>query len=539
MADLGHRAAPALGLPALSYERVPGAATAALPERYRRRQPETTALYRAVCEHLDPFLDEARERDGEGYPQFIEREFRRYLDCGQLERGFARLRCPECGFERLVAFSCKGRLCPSCIGRRMAETAAYLVDTLLPEAPYRQWVLSFPWPLRFRLAVDRRLFTALIGTFLRTVFAWHRRRGRALGIAGGESGAVTFVQRFGGALNLNPHLHSLIPDGLFVPGESEGEPLGFVPLPTPTHEEIEALTWRIARRLTRVIERLCADAFATEELFERTVASLRQALARSVEAPLPRAGVGLEDARPEPPQTPLCAKVAGFSLHAARLVPADDRVALERLCRYGLRAPFAVSRFSLAADGRIVYRLRKPWPKPGGARCLVLEPGELLKRLASLVPAPYSHMVRYHGVFANRSRWRPLLPSPPAVVDREDEPEKGTLPLVSGSAEEKADVAGDAAAPHRRRPLRWAQLLLRVFFVDALSCPRCTPARGRRVPMVVLALITDPQVLRRILSHLELPADGPPLAPRSPGGDLGPLFERGDSGARWPARPPP
>ena len=70
--------------------------------------------------------------------------------------------------------------------------------------------------------------------------------------------------------------------------------------------------------------------------------------------------------------------------------PADDRVALERLCRYGLRAPFAVDRFSLAPDGRVVYRLRKPWPKPGGARCLVLEPGELLGRLAALVPAPYS-----------------------------------------------------------------------------------------------------------------------------------------------------
>ncbi len=136
------------------------------------------------------------------------------------------------------------------------------------------------------------------------------------------------------------------------------------------------------------------------------------------------------------------ARVRAPALLGVRL---RDRVALERLCRYGLRAPFAVSRFSLAADGRIVYRLRKPWPKPGGARCLVLEPGELLKRLAALVPAPYSHMVRYHGVFANRSRWRPLLPSPPAVVDREDEPEKGTLPLVSGSAEEKADVAGDAA----------------------------------------------------------------------------------------------
>ncbi len=66
-----------------------GATTSALTERYGRRQPETTALYRAVREHLDPFLDEARERDGEGYPQFIEREFRRYL---RLRSTGARLR---------------------------------------------------------------------------------------------------------------------------------------------------------------------------------------------------------------------------------------------------------------------------------------------------------------------------------------------------------------------------------------------------------------------------------------------------------------
>jgi hypothetical protein len=84
----------------------------------------------------------------------------------------------------------------------MADIAAYLVDDLLPEAPYRQWVLSFPWILRFRLAVDRPLFAKLLGAYLRTVFAWQRRRGRALGIRDGQTGAVTFVQRFGGALNL-------------------------------------------------------------------------------------------------------------------------------------------------------------------------------------------------------------------------------------------------------------------------------------------------------------------------------------------------
>ena len=116
----------------------------------------------------------------------------------------------------------------------MADIAAYLVDDLLPAAPYRQWVLTFPWVLRFRLAVDRPLFSRLLGAVLRTVFAWQRCRGRALGIRDGQTGAVTFVQRFGGALNLNPHLHSLVPDGLFVPDGDGDAHLVFVPLPAPT-----------------------------------------------------------------------------------------------------------------------------------------------------------------------------------------------------------------------------------------------------------------------------------------------------------------
>jgi hypothetical protein len=61
---------------------------------------------------------------GSGYPAFVEKDFSRYLNCGLLANGFARLRCPSCGYERFVAFSCKGCLGPSCRARRMAVTAA-------------------------------------------------------------------------------------------------------------------------------------------------------------------------------------------------------------------------------------------------------------------------------------------------------------------------------------------------------------------------------------------------------------------------------
>ena len=389
----------------------------------------------------------------------------------------------------------------------MADTAAYLVDELLPEAGYRQWVLTFPWTLRFRLAVDRKLFSALISAFLRTLFAWQRRRGRALGIRDGQTGAVTFVQRFGGALNLHPHTHSLVPDGLFVPGVEDQ--LTFVPLPDPTTEQVEELTLKIARRLTAVVERLCDDAFETDALLEKTAASLQQALAAAVKAPVSPSQLGLPDQDPQPPTKPLCARVAGFSLHAAQAVSAGDREGLERLCRYGLRPPFAQERLSLLPDGRVAYRLRRPWPHPLGTSWLLLEPLDFLRRLAALIPAPYAHSIRYHAIFANRSRWRKHLPEPPAHPSAQDPLDAPASPGEATGPNAAGQQAACSSTPTRRRraPLKWAQLLRRVFSIQALKCPRCSAA------MVILAFISDPPVITKILQHLRLPTEPPPLSP--------------------------
>ncbi|VDA52145.1 Putative transposase (identified by ISEscan HMM) [Escherichia coli] len=81
---------------------------------------------------------------GKELPGYVQREFEEFLQCGRLEHGFLRVRCESCHAEHLVAFSCKRRgFCPSCGARRMAESAALLVDEVLPEQPMRQWVLSF------------------------------------------------------------------------------------------------------------------------------------------------------------------------------------------------------------------------------------------------------------------------------------------------------------------------------------------------------------------------------------------------------------
>lgn len=127
---------------------------------YVPRSPTTSVLYGVVRANLSALVAAVEaETDGVGLPGFVVNEFRKFLRCGVLSYGFARVRCANCALERLVPFSCKGRaICTSCGGRRMMERAAHLVDHVIPaDIPVRQWVLSVPHRLRYRLAYDHRL----------------------------------------------------------------------------------------------------------------------------------------------------------------------------------------------------------------------------------------------------------------------------------------------------------------------------------------------------------------------------------------------
>jgi hypothetical protein len=95
----------------------------------------------------------------------------------------------------------------------MSDMAAHLTDDVLPSVPVRQWVLSFPWRVRFLLAYDPELAKEVRRVFLRTVLRFVEKRSAP---AGAKSGAVNFVQRFGSALNLNVHFHALVLDGAYT-----------------------------------------------------------------------------------------------------------------------------------------------------------------------------------------------------------------------------------------------------------------------------------------------------------------------------------
>jgi len=200
---------------------------------YEPRCADEELVYRIAAAESHGFLGEAKVRS-HPLPSFVESTFRGFLTCGIPERGFLRVHCDGCGRDRVVPFSRKRRgVCNSCGGRWMAETAANLVDSVLPAVPTRQRLLSLPLPLRYRLAYDRTLATPQLAAFLRAVFASLRRRAReAQGVRNTRCGAVTFLQRFGGALDVTDacaglqHERRGAPNRLFVSAAMDpGDPV--------------------------------------------------------------------------------------------------------------------------------------------------------------------------------------------------------------------------------------------------------------------------------------------------------------------------
>jgi len=469
-------------------------------------------LYGVVRTHLAELLTAVdAETDGGGLPGFVVNEFRKFLRCGVLSHGFARVRCGDCAFERLVPFSCKGRaVCPSCGGRRMAERAAHLVDHVLPaDVPVRQWVLSVPHRLRYRLAYDHRLCRTVLHVFVRALRSAYRRQARRRGLAGGETGMVTSVQRFGGSVNVHLHFHTLVLDGVFV-REPDGT-LRFHPAAPPTDEDVRRVVARVRRRLERLglagatINNEDADPLADESA---ALASLSRAAILGRAALGHRAGRGPErvGADPDTPwverHVPLHAHDGGFDLHAGVGVDAGDRERLERLCQYLCRPPLGQGRLHRLRDGRIAVALQRPWAD--GTTHLVFTPIELLQRLVPLVPRPRINLLLYHGVLAPNAPWRP------EVVARAEPEASAVEPCPPAPA---ADGQPAEAKAHRARPKyrAWADLMRRAFEADVLSCPRC----GGR--MTVLATIEDPAVIQRILTHLGLSVEAGEALPATRG----------------------
>ena len=392
----------------------------------------------------------------------VEKAFRAYLRCGVFAHGFLHFHCDGCGQDLLVAFSCKGRgLCPSCGARRMCNTAAHIVDRVLPAVPVRQWVLSLPFEIRRLAAFRSDVATAMGRIFIEEIA---RDQKQAAATSGAQHGAVNFLQRFGGSLNLNLHYHAVVADGVFLRGD--GGRMVFREALAPSAEALVGIVRRVRDRAYRWLrKRGYLEERAAEE--RSNEAPEQSALEACAEAAL-RGGrfVRLEQDDVQVPDAsearfeakrrgPLTVEVDGFNVQAAVRIEGWDDEGRERLVRYCARPCFALERLSVLRSGDVAYGMKYP---TRGATHRRMTPVELLARLSALVPPPRYPLVRYHGVFAPHAKLRSaVVPRPQRTPCTGDlgtgaalaEKDGRTPALEKGGVGQKAKERGPEASEVR------------------------------------------------------------------------------------------
>jgi hypothetical protein len=400
---------------------------------YEPRDPSRTVLYQVIAEHLEIFLASLHDDpDATGLPVYVEREFCDYLQCGVLAYGFLRLGCDTCPKETLLAFSCTRRaFCPSCAGRRMAQTAAHLVEGVMPWVAMRQWVVSVPMPLRYWMASSRELMAQVHTTIRTTIAQFYVTQAVKRGVArhNVQPGSVSCIQRSGGSLHVNGHFHVVFLEGVYLDRSDAGLTPRFVKADPPGDADLAMVLEQISHRVIRTLRRLgyleagVDVAVATgydplrdnePELARSMAASVRQRIAFGERAgeQVRRIGSGFGYEGERPARTgPRCASVNGFSLHANTAIPAHRRDQLARVMRYTGRGAMALERLEQATNGDLIYRFIRPWSD--GTTGMKLSPLELLEKLAAIVPLPRAHLVRYAGCLAPHSTLRAaIIPTP-------------------------------------------------------------------------------------------------------------------------------
>ncbi len=412
---------------------------------YQPRDPKASDLWRLIDEHFDSFQQVYDERFQAKYGYWrpiVEQSVAAFLKCGDLQEGFARVRCPDCDHEMFVAFSCKQRCtCPSCHQKRTLLTSIHAAEDVCFPVAHRQVVLTIPKRLRVHTRFDRKLLGELSSC------AWtclKAEAGRLLGREDVVPGMIGAIQTHGELLHWHPHIHVLVTCGAFTP---EGDFL--------------ALSQFDMDRLLVAWQDAVFELYLAEEKIEPEVVENMRTWEHS-----------------------------GFSVDQSVFLPAGDQAGIERLIQYMTRCPFSLSRLVKVSDtGQIVYQAEKqacrafPDPKGDGTRAgvkrnfQILSPLDFLAEFTQHIPAKGSHLIRYYGWYSNKSRGMRKK----AEVATSEEP-----------------LAEDAAAS--RSSQAWAMLIKRVYEVDPLCCPEC----GGQ--MKVVAFIEPPQgdVIEKILQHCGL-----------------------------------
>lgn len=202
---------------------------------YRQREFHQSALWRILVDHGEDFLKTYDSRYEESHgplPPPSAKVMDKLLRCGDPRYGLTLFHCPECKIHMAVPFSCKTRVCPSCVNRR-AECLSHSLAEKLPEGEYRHLVVTLPkkMGLRKRFQLDTRLHRQIGRLIHRVIGRWmskqvgcHRNRREERERA--RPGIIMAVQSFGSGLKTHVHYHILVTDGVYF-ADGSYWPLGF------------------------------------------------------------------------------------------------------------------------------------------------------------------------------------------------------------------------------------------------------------------------------------------------------------------------
>lgn len=324
------------------------------PPVYRPRKPQESQYYQCVEDNFETLEQVYDERFATRYGFFrpyVRQVIYRFLDCGILHNGFARVTCAECGHEYLLAFSCKRRhFCPSCHQKRVVEFGEWLCEEILKAIPHRHFVFSIPKILRRYFLYDRKLLSDL------SRCAWETLKEFFQEVVPEEDavpGAAIAIHTFGDFLGWHPHLHILCTDGCFY-----GNGM-FRVAPLFESKHLEAIFRH------KVFKMLLSKGKITQDLVDM-VMNWRH---------------------------------SGFNVFCGPRIQPGDEKAMENLARYIIRASFSQERMTyIPEESEVIYRSKD------GKEEKVFNALEWLAAMCSHVPNKGEQMVRYYGYYSNVSR---------------------------------------------------------------------------------------------------------------------------------------
>ena len=354
--------------------------------------------------------------------------------------------------------------------------------------------------MRYWIQCNRKLYGKIHALVIAEIHRHYRNKAISIGIKDPKPGSIAFTQRFGSALNLNPHMHVLCPDGVYT--RVDGRPR-WNNLDSITDQEVAELITRISQSVMRYLRKLGyldkdGDVVVnpmTDEPFQEseslslsTTASIAGKIAFGPNAGkyVTKIGSGFGYGEEIPlAKGKLCFSLNGFSLHANTHINTQQRDRLHKLIEYIARGPLSNDRLEITSDGKVKLQLKTRWAD--GTTHLLFTPPEFIEKLTALIPPKKSHLVRWGGVMAPNSSFRREITLKPEIKKgfqfREEQKEGGF------------------------KNYSWSKMLAQVFKIDVTKCESCG---GDLVPV---AAVMERDSVQRYLRHLGLDPDPSPLTP--------------------------